>query len=81
MYQNIKVHKWSTVQRHALWMNLWSKRDELFQRLINDQDLQRAHEVWCEALEEYLHELDVKTEDNDQMRRSKHTRGSIPDFA
>ena len=80
-YQNIKAHKWTATQRHVLWDNVWTKRDEMFQKLISEQDLQRSHEVWCEALEEYLHELDVKTEDNEQQRSCSHTRGTIPKFA
>lgn len=54
---DIKAHKWQPTDKHALYSRIWNKFKGRFEQAIEDKSPQQAHTVWCEALEEYLTQL------------------------
>ena len=44
-YENIKMHKWTEAQRQDVWREKWTGREEQFKKLLENLDLQAAHEL------------------------------------
>ena len=57
-YSNIKAHEWNGEQRSNTWALVWAPRKHRFEEQIKNDDVQGAHDTWCEALEHFLKSQD-----------------------
>ena len=68
-----KVHDEET--RRVIWNTLWEDKRESYREATFLQKVDLAHNIWCAALEDYLHTL-LPLEET-KFKPCKHTRGFL----
>ena len=62
------------MQEAALFDRVWGSYEQEFDAALNEEDVSKAHRIWCRACEDFLWQLQGESK---QLPRDKPRRGEV----